>query len=54
MISKWHKRQKESTVTLYYEAVKYLLEMYATDDIIAEADVNMMPFTQLAKRSPMQ
>lgn len=43
--SKGHRRQKEGTVMTYFEAVKYLLEMYATDDLITKTDSDMTRFT---------
>lgn len=52
--SELHKRQKEGTVTLYCEAVNYFLETYATDDVIAEADDDMMRFTQPSNKSPTE
>lgn len=38
------KRQKEGTVTSYGQAASHLLEMYVTDDVIAETDADRMHF----------
>lgn len=38
--------QKKRKVTSYCEAVNFLLKTYATDDVINQADVDMMRFTQ--------
>lgn len=43
--SKSQSRQLEGTVTSYTEAINYLLEMYATDDVIAKTDAGMITFT---------
>lgn len=40
--SKSDKHQKEGTLTSYCGAVNYLPEAYATDDVIAETDADMM------------
>lgn len=50
--SKWHKRQKEETVTSYCEAQNYLLETYASYVIIAELDAEMIRFTQPSSKPP--
>lgn len=39
---KSHWRQKQGRVTKYFEAVNYLLETYANDNIIAETDAHIM------------
>lgn len=39
------KRQKEGTLTTYWEEVIYMLETYATDNIIAETDSKIMRFS---------
>lgn len=44
-------RKKEGTLTAYCEAVNYLLETYATDDMIVETDANMMLFTNPFNKS---
>lgn len=44
--------QKEGTVTSSYEAVNYLFETFAMDDIIAETDAFMICFTLLLNKSP--
>lgn len=44
--SKFHKSQKEGNLTSYCEAVNYLIETYATEDVIAKTDANMMLSTQ--------
>lgn len=44
LTSKSHKRQKKATVISYSEAVSYLLERYAMEDVIAETDAYMMHF----------
>lgn len=41
-----HESQKEDTVTLYVEAIKAILERWATDDLIAETDDDVMQFAQ--------
>lgn len=46
--------QKEGTVTSYYEAVNYLLETYATDDVITKTDADMMSFTQPSSKLPTE
>lgn len=38
----------------YWEAVNHLLQMYGTDDVIIEADNNLMGFTQLPNESPTE
>lgn len=50
--SKWHKRQKEDTVTSYCEAVNNGLATYTTQDIMDEAYNGMMQFTQPSNKSP--
>lgn len=50
--SKSHKRLKEGMRTFYCEAVNFLLETYVTDDVIAETDVDIMPFTRLLNKWP--
>lgn len=40
-----HKRQKEGTFTMYGKVVKYPFETYATDDIIAITDAEIMKVT---------
>lgn len=40
------RRQKEETPTTYCEEVKYLMISYDTDDVIAEADSEIMMFPQ--------
>lgn len=47
-----HRRQKEGTVTTYFEAANYLLDTFAIDDVITEIDADMMCFTQLSKKRP--
>lgn len=44
--SKLHKRQEEGKVTSYFEAVNHLLEMYAVDEVIAEADADTIRLSQ--------
>lgn len=48
--SKLHKHQRVGTVTSYSEAVNYLLDTYATDDVVSETDAKIMRFTQLPKQ----
>lgn len=43
---KWHKLQKESAVASWCEAVNYLLETPATDDITAGTEADMMQLNQ--------
>lgn len=40
------KPQKKETITTWCAVVKYLLELNATDDVIAETDAKMMRLTQ--------
>lgn len=40
----------EGTVKSGCEAVSCLLETYATDDVIAEMDADMIPFAQPSKK----
>lgn len=47
-----HKHQNEGTVTLYLQAVNYLLEVCATDDEITERDAHVMQFSQPLSRMP--
>lgn len=49
---KVHRHQKQNTVASYCEVVKYLLETYATDDITAETDDDMIQRTQPSNSSP--
>lgn len=44
--SKWHRRQKECTLTTYCKVVNNLSEMYATDNVVAETNAYMMHFPQ--------
>lgn len=41
------KHQTEGTGTSYFETVNLLLMMYATDDVIAEMNTDMLPSRQL-------
>lgn len=52
--SKSRKRQKQCTVTLYYGGVNYLLQTYATDDVVAESEADKMRFTQPLNNSPIE
>lgn len=52
--SKSHRRHKEGTLTTYCEVVNYLLETYATDDVIAETDAEILRFTQPPTKSPTE
>lgn len=51
---KSHKSQKEGIVTSYCKVVNYLVETYETDDVIAEADADMMRFTLPSNKSPAE
>lgn len=42
--SKWHSSQMEGTATFYCEAVKYVLQKYAADDVVAKMGANRMVF----------
>lgn len=46
------KCHKEGKVTSYCEAVNYLLQTYATDDLIAETYSDMMQTARLSSNSP--
>lgn len=46
--------QNEGTKALCCEAVDDLLETFATDDLIEYADVNLMQFIRLSKKSPTE
>lgn len=48
--SKSPKHRNESAVTSCCEAGSYLLVTYTMDDVIADANVNMMHFTQLSNK----
>lgn len=37
-MTSWRKGQKETTLTAYYEVLNYLLETYATHEVIIESD----------------
>lgn len=52
--SKWHRRQEEGTVMTYCESVNFLLDTYATDEVIVETADDMMHFTEPSDRSPME
>lgn len=42
---------KERSLTAYCQAVNYLLETYATDDVIAEEEADLMKYNQLIHMS---
>lgn len=44
---KLHEGQKDGEEMLSFEAVDYLMETYAKDDVMAERNKDMMHFTQL-------
>lgn len=46
--------QEKGTLTTYCKAVKNLLEMYATDEVIAEADAEVRRITQLENKTPIE
>lgn len=48
---KTNKCQKEGRVTYYCDAINNVLKTYETDDVIAEAESNMMLFTQTSNKS---
>lgn len=52
--SKSHRRQKDGKVTFYCETVSYLLEKFASDDVMAETYMDMMWFTQLSNKLPTE
>lgn len=51
---KSYKRQKEGSVTLHFEVLNYSLKPYASDEIIAEKDADMMRLPQLSNKSSME
>lgn len=51
---KSHSGQKEGTVTTYCKAVRFFLETYTNDGVIAEEDADMMSFTQPSNKSPAE
>lgn len=52
--SKSRGSQKEYTVSTYCKAVNYSVEMYATDEVNAETDADMMHLTQPSNKSPTE
>lgn len=52
--SKSHDRHQEGALTSYGEAVNQLLETYATEDVIAEANADMMQLTQPSNKLPAE
>lgn len=52
--SNCHKLQRKSTVSSYCKAVNYRLETYATDDVIAKTEADVMRFTQPANEPPTE
>lgn len=45
---------KRCTVTTYWEAMNYLVQKYATDDVISETDPKMMGFSQQQKNTTIR
>lgn len=52
--SKYRKQHKEGTLASYCEAVNYILEMYVMDELIAEIDTEIMPYTQSMNTTPIK
>lgn len=48
------KHLKNGTLTAYFEVGTYLLELYFTDDVTAETDVDVMELTQPPNKTPMK
>lgn len=44
--------QKEGALTTYCKLLNYLLETYATNDVIAESDAEIMHYTQPPNKTP--
>lgn len=42
----WRKCQEEETFTTHCEVLNYLLEPYASDDVIADTEAEIMRFSQ--------
>lgn len=51
---KSHKCERQGTETSCCEAVNHLLEMYSTDDLVAETEACMMQFTQPSDKMPTE
>lgn len=49
-----YKRQKRITGTSNFEAINYLFVTYASKDVIAKTDADMMPLTQSSNKSNME
>lgn len=52
--SKSRKGQKEGSITSYCKTVSYLLKTYATNNVTAETDANMMQLNQTWNKSPTE
>lgn len=50
--SKSGKHHNEWKLTSYGEVVRYILEMYATDNVIAEMHGEVLPFTEQSNMTP--
>lgn len=48
------RRRKEGALTTYWEVVNYLLDTYATDDVVAKTHARMGHYTQLQKKTPAE
>lgn len=48
------RKTKESVLTMYGQVINHLLEMYATNDVIAECDKNIFSFAQSTSSTPVQ
>lgn len=48
------RRQKEATGNSHCKDASCIFETYATVDVLAEADIKMMHFVQLSRKSPME
>lgn len=54
LLSKWHSRQKEGTISSYCKTLNYIPETYVEDDFIGVTDTKLMWFTQLSSKSSME
>lgn len=54
LLSNVHKRGKKRTLTSYHEIMNYLLGTYATDEVIAEMDTEVLLITQPSDTSLME
>lgn len=52
--SKSHRRHKEGKVMTYCDALNYLVEAYATDDVVVQTDTDIMRFSQPSIKFPTE